>query len=599
MTIDISEKTTESQRNRPVQIDEAIRRKTFFEQSRDGIVILDHQGCVYESNQKFADMLGYPLREMDNLNVFDWECFHPRDNVIEMLRSVDNMGHHFETRHKRKDGSIYDVEITTNAAMFDGQKLIFCNCRDITKRKQINDALQQSEARNRALLDAIPDLMFTFNRDGIFVDYHAPPGTKLIADPSFFLGKNIYEVLPFNLADMTAVFIRKVFREKKVALYHYNAIVDGEEKIFESRMTPIGDDTVLSIIRDITQIQKAQKALTESQSRLNLALEVAKIGYWLWEFPTSKVHWFPGHEKLFGISMEEFGGTIDAVQRIVHPNDREHGILNLQKAIKEEQPFDNTYRVIHPDGSIHWLNSFGHVYWDDMGQPLHIFGITKEITDQKRLENILLETSEREQQRLGQELHDNLCQDLKSIEIEIALCESMLKAKGLPEADKVALLGGKINMAVQNAYALAKNMLPVGVDEKGLGEALKALALKMNKDSPAKINYSIDLKCIPDNKISAYHLYRIAQEALSNAARHSGASKIDIFWGRHEKKTDQICLKIGDNGCGFLNQKSSTTGMGIEVMKSRAGAIDAYFKIVKNKGRGTMVSCVVSSQERG
>jgi PAS domain S-box-containing protein len=116
--------------------DESARRRALMDYSRDGIVVLDQTGQVVESNRRFADMLGYPLEEMTRLKVFDWEFHNRPELIIEMLTRVDEKGDHFETRHRRKDGSVYDVEICTNAVWFDEQKLIFCVCRDITDRKQ-------------------------------------------------------------------------------------------------------------------------------------------------------------------------------------------------------------------------------------------------------------------------------------------------------------------------------------------------------------------------------------------------------------------------------------------------------------------------------
>ncbi|MFA5078455.1 MAG: PAS domain S-box protein [Dehalococcoidia bacterium] len=136
--------------------DEALRRRILVEQSRDGIVILDQNGKVYESNRQFAAMLGYTPEEMSQLYVFDWEFQFPREKTLEMIRTVDEAGDHFETRHRRKDGSTYDVEISTNAAVIEDQKLIFCVCRDITDRKLSEEKLIKSyQSLRKTLNDAI------------------------------------------------------------------------------------------------------------------------------------------------------------------------------------------------------------------------------------------------------------------------------------------------------------------------------------------------------------------------------------------------------------------------------------------------------------
>ncbi|MBA7559637.1 hypothetical protein ES708_01252 [subsurface metagenome] len=142
-------KITERKQAEQALADEATRRRILIDQSRDGIVILDQNGKVYEVNQRFAEMLGYTPEEAAELHVWDWEYLYPREQVLEMVRSVDETGDHFETQHRRKDGTTYDVEISTNGAMCAGQKLIFCVCRDITERKQVwfSDKSPSSAAR--------------------------------------------------------------------------------------------------------------------------------------------------------------------------------------------------------------------------------------------------------------------------------------------------------------------------------------------------------------------------------------------------------------------------------------------------------------------
>ena len=136
--------------------DELLRRRILVEQSRDGIVILDRNGKVYESNKQFAAMLGYSREEVGQLYVYDWEYQVPREKVLEMLDDVDTTGDHFITQHRRKDGTTFYVEISTNAATIEDQKLIFCVCRDITERKQAEEDLIKSyQKTKKTLRDAI------------------------------------------------------------------------------------------------------------------------------------------------------------------------------------------------------------------------------------------------------------------------------------------------------------------------------------------------------------------------------------------------------------------------------------------------------------
>ena len=126
---------TEHKQTEEVLKDEILQRRILVEQSRDGIVILDQNGKVYEANQQYADMLGYTMEEIRQLHVWDWDTQWAKEQLLEMVRTVDITGDHFETQHRRKDGTYYDVEISTNGTVFRGQKFILCICRDITERK--------------------------------------------------------------------------------------------------------------------------------------------------------------------------------------------------------------------------------------------------------------------------------------------------------------------------------------------------------------------------------------------------------------------------------------------------------------------------------
>lgn len=111
-------------------------------QSRDGIVLLDQTGKVFEVNKRYALMLGYTHEEMYNLHIWDWDTQFTKEELEEKIKMIDYDGHHFETTQKRKDGSIIDIECSNSATIFKGQKLIFCICRDITQRKHLENEIK-------------------------------------------------------------------------------------------------------------------------------------------------------------------------------------------------------------------------------------------------------------------------------------------------------------------------------------------------------------------------------------------------------------------------------------------------------------------------
>ncbi len=130
------------------------------------LVVLDDGGGVFETNLQFARMLGYSMEEMSALHVWDWESIPAREEAVARGLATDEKGDHFESRHRRKDGSLYDVEISGSGAFYAGKKYIFCVCRDISERKRsererealIND-LQAALAEARALKGILPLLL--------------------------------------------------------------------------------------------------------------------------------------------------------------------------------------------------------------------------------------------------------------------------------------------------------------------------------------------------------------------------------------------------------------------------------------------------------
>lgn len=138
--------------------DEINWRNLLVSGSRDGIVILDQDAKVYGANKRFAEMLGYSLEEVRELHVWDWDVHFKQEQIVELAESVDEDGHQFVTQHRRKDGTIIDVELSNNGANYRGKKLIFCICRDISERKRAEKEREDLIKRLEASLSEIKTL---------------------------------------------------------------------------------------------------------------------------------------------------------------------------------------------------------------------------------------------------------------------------------------------------------------------------------------------------------------------------------------------------------------------------------------------------------
>lgn len=145
--------------------DEVLWRRILMEQSRDGIVIIDQDGKVFEANLRYAEMLGYSHQEVQTLHMWDWDVHYTREQLLEMMRRGGSKGILHETRQRRKDGGLIDVEINANAAMFGDRKLSFCVCRDITERKRADEELLNAKIAAEAASHSKDEFLATMSHE--------------------------------------------------------------------------------------------------------------------------------------------------------------------------------------------------------------------------------------------------------------------------------------------------------------------------------------------------------------------------------------------------------------------------------------------------
>jgi len=209
----------------------------------------------------------------------------------------------------------------------------------------------------------------------------------------------------------------------------------------------------------------------------------------------------------------------------------------------------------------------------------------------QRLEKQIIDVSEYEQQRIGRDLHDGLCQFLAAIGCVATSLKTDLKERGL---DKLALSASEIEKllseSVEQARDLSHGLVPVQLDEAGLPAALQELAATTSRLLPVKCSFESAGQTGADQDGKATHLYRIAQEAIHNATKHGKAHKIDIRLSANASATS---LSIADDGIGFPANGNAIDGVGISIMRYRANIIDGEFAIEAGARGGTIVSCTV------
>jgi signal transduction histidine kinase len=216
--------------------------------------------------------------------------------------------------------------------------------------------------------------------------------------------------------------------------------------------------------------------------------------------------------------------------------------------------------------------------------------LTSEMHERMRLEEELLGISEREQRRIGHDLHDSLCQHLTGTALAGQVLGEKLAEKSLPEAADAGHLVVLVEEAIDLTRTLARGMHPMDLEGEGFLDAFSELASNVTERFKIPCRFECPKGIRIQAPTGAIHLYRIAQEAINNAIKHSKAGHIVI---RLDQEDEVIKLSVSDDGVGLPENARKGRGMGLRIMAYRASMIGASFSIDRAVPNGTRVMCIV------
>jgi PAS domain S-box-containing protein len=366
---------------------------------------------------------------------------------------------------------------------------------------------------------------------------------------------------------------------------------DGTPGIFEHRIMPIVEDGVVRsltvAVTDVTEHRRAENEL-RTQARI---LETIREGVVLID-PDNRVIKLtnPTFDRMFGYaSMELLGRSIEplfsmlAMQRrrlarTVHDGSQAGEIVpvEFECARKDGSRFVAAC-VLTPlsmEGAEHWL------------------AVLNDVTERKQLEREIIEIANREQQRIGNDLHDGLGQDLTGIALMLKGVAAQLRREGSAASPDVEEVIGLVNNAIENTRTLARGLSPLGSGRGGLAAAIQTLATRISERFGVQVECDVDFEePLRLSETAAAHVYRIVQEALTNVVRHSGGTEVSIAL----KTADgELHLRIDDNGHGFSRRPSDRPeGLGLKIMRYRAQMLggDLVIESAGNGGASVRCSC--------
>lgn len=349
---------------------------------------------------------------------------------------------------------------------------------------------------------------------------------------------------------------------------------------------------ILCIGRDVTDLQVTREALATAEQRARGVLETAVNAIVTINEECVIEDLNPATERIFGYSREELLGRNVSLLMPQPYRDRHDSYVAgyIKSGVKKIIGIGREAIAQRKDGSVFPIDlSVGEVILNS-GRRLFT-GIIRDLSDRKVLEDKILQISEEEQHRIGQDIHDDLCQQLAAIGCLAKVVHQHLDKQSSPEAENVAEIVRLITGANVRAREMSRGLMPVVLDSAGLMAALSELA----SGTERIFRVSCPFRCDPpvqvqDNKL-ATQLYRIAQEAVANAIKHSRADRIEITLSLAD---GHIVMQIRDNGSGIPdNVSGKSTGMGLLTMNHRARMLGGRLSVEHDEFGGTLVRCSV------
>ncbi len=547
-------------------------------------------------------------------------CENPADRqvlIAEILRAGSVTA--YELRVKKKDGTPICCSITARAHRgADGKVDWFDNIvEDITERKRMETALRASEASFRQVIESSPIPLSVDGRDGRieylnrkFIEVFGYTREELFTRTDWFV--RAYPNLEYRQTvarQWEAALTKASVEGKPIGPVEVEVTCkDGSLRTVEFMGTII-DHRLVIAANDRTERKKAEAALRESEATaLARADELATV------LTTTPASIFIAHDP----DCRRISGNRAGMRLLRLPDDANASMsapprerpktfrfvkdgrelrseeLPIQLATATGQMVENfEMRVALIDGTMLDIIGAAVPLYDAEGKVRGAVSSFLDITDRNRLEKQLLEVSEREQQRIGRDLHDGLCHHLAGVGFMCKALAQKLAASSKTGAADARTLANLIRQAIADARGIASGLYPVKMEAHGSMSALQELAANIEAMFHVQCVYSCDRPVIIKDNGVAVHLYRIAQEAVTNAIRHGKARHIRIGLAETDHR---IKLTVKDDGKGLPDPLPSTRGIGIDIMNYRARMIGGTLDIHRAPKGGTILTCSFSKK---
>jgi PAS domain S-box-containing protein len=613
------------------------RYKTLFHQVPVAVYACNAHGVITEFNRRAVELWG---REPAEESRFCGSCKiyypdgrpmpHEECPMARALRGETLKPKDLEIVIERPNGQKRDVIPAPRVVTDERGKIVGAvNCLfDITERKRA----EKSAMRLAAVVQSSHDAIAAKTLNGIITDWNQSAQRIFGYKPKEIIGKSILTLIPKDRKSEEEEILRKIRRGE--SLDHYETVrrrKDGKLLDVSLTISPIKGPKgeiigVSKIARDITEQKQALRRLAEQARLLDLTTDAIFIS----DMEQRITYWNRGAKELYGYSAEE---ALGKVARELLCTEFPESVERIRKKLVRDHHWSGELVHRRKDGNKVVVMSRWSLDRDEHGNPKHVLETNTDITARKRaevelqkskhaleqaveqrtkqlrvtnvelkseierrkgLEGEILAVSDREQQRLGQELHDGLCQHLTAVAFMARSVGLRLKHHRVIDASDLDKIADLVNDAATDTRNLSRALHRVDVDAAGLVNALQDLVDREIWKTPCRLQVRPSFHIQDD--ATAAQLYRIAREAVINANKHAQAREIVI---KLEQMPQGMVMRITDDGVGFPVEPKLKPGLGYHIMRYRAQTIGGRLEIGSPKRGGTCVSCYFPDDKNG
>jgi PAS domain S-box-containing protein len=386
---------------------------------------------------------------------------------------------------------------------------------------------------------------------------------------------------------------------------------DGAVRWIRDVGLPVKDESgkvfrIAGISEDITERKQVVETLRQSEFDLAEAQRVTKLGNWTLDIATGIVRWSEELYRIFDVDRATFEGVYEIFLSRVHPDDRPKVLQANSEARSDGKPFEIEYRIGTPSGQLKHIREIGYVSKDHSDSVSAMFGTAQDITARKQAENAfrdssvqlralsrrLVELQECERRELSRELHDRVGQNLTALKINIDMMLPALASQDNEDVlarmtDSAALLESTMD-TIENVMS---ELRPPMLDDHGLAAALDWHARKFSRRTGIGVVVRADESAVHPTPQVKIALFRIAQEALNNIAKHARARQAEIAL---DQENGDWVMSVRDDGIGFdvggNGSSKPKTGIGMVTMRERSQSVGGSFEVQALPERGTRLT---------